>query len=266
VNDESESLFWHNVETFAEGVQVQHIATFGLQTCDIDEAVPAVRDRCPDFDHVPVVNGGRIVGVLELSPEQRRSTVRACYRPLDENMLITADTSLEPSLVLLAQVPFYRLVVRESRIEGIVTRSDLLKLPVRMLAFARAVHFELVMAARIRQHFGASDAWLFSLDGEEQRRLCSLFERLAAQRAELTLLDLTSFRQKRSIAETVFEPDKPTGRALKQIEDLRNDVAHTRRFIGGRDTISGFVESIEQAKRLTAEWKGYLTPSPRPEN
>ena len=262
MDHESESLFWHSVDTLAEGFQVQHIASFGLQTCDIDEAVRAVRERCPDFDHVPVVKSGRIVGVLEMSPEQPRSTVRASYRPLDESMLITADTSLEPSLVLLAQEPFYRLVVRESRIDGIVTRSDLLKLPVRILAFARAVHFEFVMAARIRQHFCASDAWLSSLGREEQRRLCSLFERLAAQRSELTLLDLTSFRQKRSIAEAVFEPDKQTGRALKQIEDLRNDVAHTRRFIGGRDTICGFVESIELAKRLTAEWKCYLTPCP----
>ena len=64
-------------------------------------------------------------------------------------MLVSAEEPLPKFLPTLVSSP-YRLVVRGVEIRGIVTLSDVAKLPVRLMAFTLAIHVEVVLADVIR--------------------------------------------------------------------------------------------------------------------
>ena len=60
-------------------------------------------------------------------------------RRLDDGLLVASDKPMKRFVPLLVESP-HRLVVRDTRIEGIVTSSDVHKLPLRLLAFALVTH------------------------------------------------------------------------------------------------------------------------------
>lgn len=78
--------------------------------------------------------------------------------PLSDRMLVAANMPMLDFIPLLGENPFW-LVVFGSRIDGIVTRSDLLKLPVRICVFTLVTHLELVMMNRIRTLFADEVGW-----------------------------------------------------------------------------------------------------------
>ena len=117
------------------GFKVSHIAAFDLETCAPDAKVGevlAVREL-KDFDQIPVKSDGRVIGVLERR-EGLEGTVKENMRALDDSVLVSAEQALPKFLPTLGICP-YRLVVRGPEIGGIVTPSDIGKLPVRLMAF-----------------------------------------------------------------------------------------------------------------------------------
>jgi len=74
-------------------------------------------------------------------------------RPLDDSVLVAADNPLSQFIRTIHQQP-YRLVVDGTAIRGIVTWSDLLKLPVTVLAFSLVAQLELAMNSRIKEKYG----------------------------------------------------------------------------------------------------------------
>ena len=71
--------------------------------------------------------------------------------PLDDSLLTTADQPLMALLHDLVVPPYYRLVVEGKDMRGIVTRSDVLKLPVRVLAFTFIADVESLLNKKITQ-------------------------------------------------------------------------------------------------------------------
>ncbi len=122
-NDAGEGLAGLN-----EGLRVRHIATFGLAKCAATDDPNEVlgRDDLRDFDQIPVHDGTQIVGILE------RATGKC--RPLDESVLVSADDPLSHFIHTVHEQP-YRLVVEGTAITGIVTWSDIAKVPVLVLGY-----------------------------------------------------------------------------------------------------------------------------------
>jgi len=142
------------------GLRVRHIATFDVQSCEPEDSAAAVFERHPDFDQFPVTQDGRVIGVIERGDGEMGGPVRDHFRRLDDSMLVSAEEPLTGFISLLEEKPHYRLVVLGTRIAGIVTRSDLIKLPVRLVAFMAITHLEILMADLIRARCGDDDAWL----------------------------------------------------------------------------------------------------------
>src|SRR6266550_170508 len=115
------------------GLQVQHIATLGqkLRTCQIDDkrdiATLFADSQFDGFDYIPVRKGNSIIGVI--SREDKGNIDKNNLQRLDESNLISAQEPLTRFIPLMA-ITSYRLVLQGASIQGIVTRSDLLKLPV----------------------------------------------------------------------------------------------------------------------------------------
>jgi hypothetical protein len=246
------------------GLRVAHIATFNLQMCDASEdaekvlADPALKD----FDAIPVRDRGRIVGALERGPEIASGTARSAMRPLDDAMLVSGDAPLATFLPVAAEST-YRLVLSGPEIRGIVTRSDLHKLPVRLFAFALITHLEMTMANLIRTKRPEDSDWLSILTEGRQKKLRDKLEELRQKRIDPPPLELTEFCDKREIVSRICNCGPDFGKDLKKVEELRNSVAHAGSYAQDEDQVRAFVRRLATAKKWTDQLNGILSDHPR---
>jgi CBS domain-containing protein len=149
--DSSSASCW----LFEEGLPVRLIATprADFKTCHADESLADVLERNREgFDYFPVTETGggtRIVGLVDLTSfhqgEQPDGHVRDKVTRLTEANLIGADAGII-TFVKNADQHGCRLVVAGAEISGLVTLSDLQKLPVQAALFGMITHLEIVMA------------------------------------------------------------------------------------------------------------------------
>src|SRR5205807_6667849 len=109
------------------------------------DATAWLSDSNPDFDQFPVKQGDATVGILLREGDHTMKIVRDAMQPLCEGLIVSADMPIADLIPQLRE-SHYRLVLRGGRIDGLVTQSDLLKLPVRLVVFALITHLEQVMA------------------------------------------------------------------------------------------------------------------------
>jgi CBS domain-containing protein len=154
-----------SLNKFQNDLTVSLISTprASLKTCASDEKmdVVAARNRADAFDFLPVTEpedarrtGASIVGLIEMThvnPDKNPvGIVRDYMVPLSEQNLIGSDASILRFL-LEADRHRCRLVVSATEISGLVSISDLQKLPVRAALFAMITHLEMIMADNIRR-------------------------------------------------------------------------------------------------------------------
>jgi predicted transcriptional regulator len=110
-----------NLAGLNEGLRVRHIAASPLLKCSVSDELAQVLARADldGIDQIPIVDDGRIVALREHSDEWKQ-------RPLDDSVLVSADAPLWHFIHTVHKQP-YRLVVDKTKIDGIVTWSDLLK-------------------------------------------------------------------------------------------------------------------------------------------
>jgi len=126
-----DNIFQFTMSGLTAGLRVVHIAALQLMTCELNQDIKQVLEN-PElngFDHIPILNRKRIVGILERERTMDLGTVKENMRALDDSLLVSADEPLTSFVSCLKTSP-YRLVVKGTEIKGIVTRSDLIKLPV----------------------------------------------------------------------------------------------------------------------------------------
>ena len=255
---------------FQELLPVVQIATARerLETCVRNEPVAAVLARnAGGFDFWPVREDapaarGAFVGLFDT----RRVTDRApdalvseIMAPLDEDNLIGGDASILDFIRSGDRQPC-RLVVSGARVSGLVTLSDLQKLPVRAALFALVTHLEMTMAAAIRRECPAPDQW--------QRRMSSgrrdgLADKIAAStRADsmVDALEFTDFADKRQIlmkSDRLQVSKRRFEAELKAIEDLRNPLAHAGSYAETRDEalrLCGTVRAADEWVDTFSNW------------
>jgi hypothetical protein len=241
------------------GLNVGDIATYGFLFCGADEDAAEVMGR-PDylpFDCVPVRDEDRVVGVLERNGRVAPGAARENMRRLDDGLLVSSDEPLKRFLPLLVDCP-HRLVVRGARIEGIVTSSDVHKLPVRLLAFALVTHLEMTMAAVITRN-SENDDWVELLNETRRMKVTTKFEQLRTANFDPPLIEVTDFCDKRDVLakEGILSVPSKT-KAVKdfeRIEELRNSVAHAATYAQSEAQLAEFVDLLE----LTESWIGRLS-------
>lgn len=232
---------------FERAFQARHIATFGLITCNPDDVAANVLHQHPAFDQIPVADQGRVVGVLEQRGEAVSGLVCEHLRPLDESLLVAADEPLSKTMPLLREACSYRLVLEGTRINGVVTRSDLLKLPVRLYAFSLVTHLELIMAEIIQQH-RPENSWLALLSESRRSNVEDKRLKLASRRADPDLLELTDFCDKRDIVRKILHPGDGFDTQLKGVEEVRNAVAHAGSYATSNSELQEFLDRLEYAR------------------
>ncbi|MDF1807106.1 hypothetical protein [Hyphomonas sp.] len=229
-----------------EGLQVVHaglpvemiMTPRPFFSCRLDETCRGVKERNAErYSFLPVMNGERVLGLLDARPFFDAAapdvTVEKHYHPLSEQMLIGADASIWQFLRTADQVET-RLVVKGHSVAGLVTLSDLHKLPVRTALFAALTNLEVCMTTLIGERLSYDGAnWLEHLAAKRRDLLASQEKRARANDEFINRLLLTQFCDKREIiakASLVDLPPDQLRQDLKEAERLRNYVAHSNDF------------------------------------
>lgn len=256
-------------QTFASlerGLTVSLIATEreDLATCaaemNANEALSS--PEYEDFDFVPVINGGEIVGLLNCERLRRPGEFRRddpdslevshVMEPLSEINLMSADAGIL-TFIGNAGKTSCRLLVSGSRVSGIVTLSDLQKLPVRPVLFLLITHLELLMAEYLRECCPERDAWLAALSPGRQTMVEKTWKSQRDQGLEIDKLTATQFCDKRDALIKLGDWDGSKGHAqgeFEQIESLRNRLAHAGDYAATRKFAQQTVETV----RMTQNW------------
>jgi len=247
-------VFERTMSALEAGLLVRDIATFEISTCDCEEPAESVfsRPELEGYDFVPVRNEARVVGVLERPACLQGKSAAACMRALDDSVLVSAEEPLKRFLPLLCDAE-YRLVVRGTSIEGIVTRGDVHKLPVRLLAFALVTHLETTMADVIARQ-SPDDAWLGLLSPARRQKVEEKLAVLRARHLDPPLVELTEFADKRDLLakQGHLGRGKERERAtkdLRDVEDLRNVVAHAATYAQSEPGLREFLRVLDLTER-----------------
>ena len=250
--------FSNELETTLSGLErgltVSAIAASPLRCCEPHDSIDDVWSGLDlaEFDHVPVQQNGRIVGLLRPAYHDPVDLAGDVMIPLSDAPLVSGA---EPLITFMPHMEEHSgfLVVRGCEIDAIVTRSDLQKLPVRIVAFTLIAHLEQLLNQLIRAK-RPDNAWLQDLDVKWREKTKEQHSRLEQQNLHLELLEAASLLSKIQVAQVILGPDSTIGDDLKGIEDLRNDLAHARGIIAAsEDGVRQFVRRIERAKKWCRE-------------
>lgn len=249
------SLLLSSVE---EGLTVRLIATFDPFCCEAEDDLKEVvgREDLREFDYVPVEENDEIVGLLhrsECDAEDAAGQVREAMCHLRGDLIISADAGILSYIEGAAERPC-RLVLRGSRLDGIVTLSDLQSLPVHPTIFLLITHLELLMLAWLREMSERTSETevLDKLSGGRKEKLEEEWERLKTNDLAIDQLSATQFCDKRELLMKHGFPVPSKGAARKQLEDiegLRDSVAHAGDYALSRDNALNTVAIVTETRR-----------------
>ena len=246
---------------FEHEVPVQLIATprATLHLCSVDQPLAEVLAAADgrDYHVLPVTrpDDGRtpIVGLLDLAPYRRGDVAAAgrvadAVRPLTEDDLIGADAGI---LAYIREADRHgtRLVVSGPAISGIVTLSDIQRLPARACLFAMVTHLEMVMADAIRAEFGGGDGWRDRLSDGRQAKVAEKADLAGADGVAGDTLQFTEIVDKLDII--TGRPGFPwsrksTTRAFDPIIALRDRLAHANVIAATREAAHAVCATVRE--------------------
>lgn len=248
------TIFEKTLSGLSQGVQVKHIASYDLQSCSPDDIICEVLANYAEFDQIPVKENGYVIGVVERNGSSAGDDlVRNQMRRLDDQILVSEELSLLEFIPLMVGAPYYRLVLVGNRVNGVVTRSDLLKLPVRLLAFARITQLEMTMAELIRFHWPDNDEWIDLLKEPSQKSIRRFQKSAKKYRSDPPLLEFSSFKDKGTILQSVYQLEEGFSTDLEDLYNLRNSVAHAGNYAENEEMLTGFIQKLDSVDRWITE-------------
>ena len=240
-----------------------------LVMCRCDESVAAVVKDNPDrYSYFPVKDEtGNVLGLLRaeewFDEEAPSCPVGEVYEPLSEQHLIGAQESII-AFVSKADVLPVRLVGERQGISGLVTISDLQKLPVRAALFALVTGLELAMYQRIKKEWeNDSDGWFGLLSRGRQRKLEEQIGEAEGADIFVNKLVLTQLKDKaRIMVNRGLVPGISKTKLRDQFEDiekLRNMLAHANYYANDPDRAKKVGNTV---RNILAIWRALLTGQP----
>lgn len=241
-----------------QGITVCLIATFRPRVCGIRDDLRAVVERgdLQQFDYVPVKDGDRTVGLLHRSAHKNSEsgTVGDAMEPLHEGMLISSHSGVL-SYIERADAHPCQLVLHNGGLDGLVTLSDLQKLPVRPALFLLITHVELLMAGWIRSREPSEEKLMSLLSDKRKDKTNQEWNRLRKNNLAVDKLTATQFGDKRDL---LLKLDFVSGKqqktdAKKDLENverlLRNPVAHASDFALDEEMALEVVSTVRTARQ-----------------
>lgn len=175
----------------------------------------------------------------------------ACKKAFEESQVVLDSAPLAELIMLLRD---HRQVFVSSlgRVGGIVTRSDLQKPPIRMWLFGMVTLIEMRFNQLI-ERYCPDDSWLQYLSSGRIAKAEQFQAERRRKNQELRLLDCLQLADKSTVIardqqlrnQTRFTSRRQLESASKQLEQLRNNLAHSQDIVNDWDTILFLSENLE---------------------
>lgn len=213
--------------------------------------------------------------IVELDPETYEVLIR---RPVEIADLLASSTPIGRAIEFLNGRRFF-LLLEHDRIDKILTRADLNRLPVRTYLHTLLDHLEAVLGVEIATAH-PEDSWLELLSDNAAERANSLLKKKQQDGLDTALIDCTTFSDKANIilktgegiaARLDIETKADLKHALNRIRKLRDRLAHPEPIVvedvelirnqlrhGDRLTRSCDVTKLAQAVALLRDWVAIL--------
>jgi len=222
------------------------------------ESIEAIWQKATQLriDTVPVTENGAITAVLKQGSNQSL--------PLTPNWLISRDTSIPELLKLfVTNGQTCLFVFYKQEVIGLVTPSDLNKLPACTYFYNLLAELEILIASHAKQHLGQLDE-----DDLAQLEHKSESEELSKQLEKsnlgidpihtLSLSDLVNIisRSEALYRKLGFNSSSQVLKNLGGLVALRNQIMHpVRRVLDDSQDINKLNERIQRALHLINQWK-----------
>ena len=260
-------------ETLHRGLTVGLISTprDDLKTCSLDDSIAdVIMHTTESYDYLPVTaeERGRIVGLFHAVDftDKSEGRVREHCRPQSEEHLIGADASIL-DFIRQADCRPCRLVVSGTGIVGLVTLSDLQKLPVRAVLLALLTGLEISMSEAISRCFPTPEDWLPFLSEGRQKKLQQEIHKSKDEDGFVNELLFTQFCDKRDILARLpcfFSRKKDLRERLKEIEKLRDRLAHANDYAATPDAQRKVCVVVRNLLELREEFENVKTVGAAP--
>lgn len=175
------------------------------------------------------------------------------------DLIISADAGILSYIEHANERPC-RLVLSGSRLDGIVTMSDLQRLPVRPAIFLLITHLELLMSDWIRQRCQSEREWIEQLGNDRPKNIEKQWKKLQANDLAIDRLTATHFSDKYKLVMKLSSLEDPeeSENELYRIKELRNRVAHAGDYALTQETARETIEVVG----LTRKWIRLLGVEP----
>ena len=235
-----------------------------LATCRRDETASAVMDRNEDhFSFLPVVDDTerkRFLGLYRaeqwFSDEAPDEPIRHDFELLSENHVIGADASIIEFVMTADERPA-RLVVSGNEVAGLVTLSDLQRLPVRAAIFTLMTSLEIAMAERIETEWPDDPTgWLELLSDQRRDEVLKKIDTAKQKDGFVSAIMFTQLSHKATILrkeELVSGSGKQLKRDFNEIRDLRDHLAHANYYAETPEAARQVCQVGRKIRRIQAD-------------
>ena len=209
-----------------------------------------------DFDRVGVRVDGLVRGYAERA-DLAGGCLRDHLRPFGPDDLVEEGASLEQVIRSLA-VNERCFVTVLGEAAAIVTLQDLEKPPVRMFLFGMVTVLEMLLARAVEQTF-PGESWREHLAPGRLAKAVELRAERERRGRPARLLDCLQFSDKGLLAIRIPAIRAPLGnpsgkelrRALKELEELRNHLAHAQEIVSASwSRIAAFTRNLDALLEL----------------
>jgi hypothetical protein len=261
--DIDQEAFTHTIETVASILLISTPKEM-LVTCNENETIGTAiaRGQGQDFDYLPVERTGRIVGLfnrrkyLNGESEHKKKILRR-YQPLNVGILISSDASILDFIATadLLNSPC-RLVIRGTDIAGLVSASDLQKLPVQTALFALVMHFEALITQTLRQRADSNESLLVPLVAEDRKKARKLWERRVRESLAIDMVSVLALRSKIKVLRNLYSGlfDRSEWDRTDSIIEMRNGLAHGLEYASTWRLVSELVTNVNTIRRMIARF------------
>ena len=222
---------------FANGLTARDIAE-PLSSWDAVTSAANVAEklRQQDFDVAGIREDGFVVGYAS-SEELLDGACGDAVRYFTPQDLVTETTPLNQVVLRMTDVP--RLFVTAfGMAAGIITHDDLQKPPLRMWLFGLMSLIETRWTRLINEHF-PDDGWKELLSAGRLKKAEALLAERQRRKQTPRLLDCLQFSEKGQIVArteelrngTIFDSRRKMQDAVRKLEGLRNNLAHSQDII-----------------------------------
>ncbi len=233
--------------------------------------------RTRSFDAAPL-RGNPIRRYVTLpAVEAGEGSALKLSRPIDVELEVSGALPLTDAVAALTHQPFL-FVLERDRVNGMVTRADLQRLPVSMVALGLIIAAEAALDVLIARFTNMQ--WLSLLSPERQEDIQVVFDDRRKRNAEITRLQCLNLDDRMTIAskldrlrlELGHSSRKGFNKWAKPIKDLRNTLAHGGGLLDAQpdpvtaaDLFQSAREFAERAWRVVEEgeqmWDVFLQTS-----